>query len=197
MQMIAEVYGIMRDGLGMSPAEMADVFAGWNEGPLKSYLIEITAEVLDAVDPKTGKPLVEVILDKRRPEGHRPLVGDRGAGPRRAGDGHRGGGRRPRPLLAQGRARRRRGAVRRRDAKARRRPRQPRQRDHRLEEALLAGKIVAYAQGFAVMAKASEEFGWDLPLAPSPGSGGPAASSARPSSTTSPPPTRRGAGTPT
>ena len=43
MQMIAEVYGIMRDGLGLSPAEMADVFAKWNEGRLKSYLIEITA----------------------------------------------------------------------------------------------------------------------------------------------------------
>ena len=48
MQMIAEVYGVMRDGLGMSPAEMADVFGRWNEGRLKSYLIEITASVLEA-----------------------------------------------------------------------------------------------------------------------------------------------------
>ena len=63
MQMIAEVYGIMRDGLGMSPAEMADVFARWNEGRLKSYLIEITANVLEAKDPETGKPMVEIILD--------------------------------------------------------------------------------------------------------------------------------------
>ena len=55
MQMIAEVYGIMRDGLLMTPAEMAAVFARWNEGPLKSYLIEISAKVLEAVDPKSGE----------------------------------------------------------------------------------------------------------------------------------------------
>ena len=63
MQMIAEVYGIMRDGLAMTPPEMAAVFAEWNEGPLKSYLIEISAKVLEAIDPLTGKPLVDDILD--------------------------------------------------------------------------------------------------------------------------------------
>src|SRR5690606_18844089 len=64
MQMIAEVYGVMRDGLGMSPAEAARVFKDWDEGQLNSYLIEITGHVLDAIEPKTGKPLVELILDK-------------------------------------------------------------------------------------------------------------------------------------
>ena len=63
MQMIAEIYGIMRDGLGLSPAAMAPIFARWNDGPLKSYLIEITGTVLATADPETGKPLVEVILD--------------------------------------------------------------------------------------------------------------------------------------
>ncbi|RWE87078.1 MAG: NADP-dependent phosphogluconate dehydrogenase, partial [Mesorhizobium sp.] len=46
MQMIAEIYGILRDGLGMAPKEIAQVFAGWNKGRLNSYLIEITAKVL-------------------------------------------------------------------------------------------------------------------------------------------------------
>ncbi|RWJ00303.1 MAG: NADP-dependent phosphogluconate dehydrogenase, partial [Mesorhizobium sp.] len=64
MQMIAEIYGILRDGLGMAPKEIAQVFAGWNKGRLNSYLIEITAKVLAADDPKTGKPMVDVILDR-------------------------------------------------------------------------------------------------------------------------------------
>src|SRR4029078_13409981 len=63
MQMIAEIYGIMRDGRGLTPAEMADVFNAWNGGRLKSYLIEITAKVLEAKDPGTGRPMVEIILD--------------------------------------------------------------------------------------------------------------------------------------
>src|SRR5690348_2671042 len=56
MQMIAEIYGILRDGLGMQPKEIGKVFEQWNQGRLNSYLIEITAKVLAADDPKTGKP---------------------------------------------------------------------------------------------------------------------------------------------
>ena len=48
---------------GLTPAEMADVFSSWNEGRLKSYLIEITAKVLEAKDPATGKPMVDIVLD--------------------------------------------------------------------------------------------------------------------------------------
>ncbi len=69
MQMIAEVYGVMRDGLGMAPAECAEVFKKWNQGPLNSYLIEITGHVLAAVDEQTGKPLVDLILDKAGQKG--------------------------------------------------------------------------------------------------------------------------------
>ena len=69
MQMIAEIYGILRDGLGMSPKEIAPVFADWNKGRLNSYLIEITAKVLAADDPKTGKPVVEIILDRAGQKG--------------------------------------------------------------------------------------------------------------------------------
>jgi 6-phosphogluconate dehydrogenase len=64
MQMIAEVYGVMRDGLGMKAPEMAKVFAGWNKGKLNSYLIDITAKVLAMMDTKTNKPLVDVIVDR-------------------------------------------------------------------------------------------------------------------------------------
>jgi 6-phosphogluconate dehydrogenase len=69
MQLIAEVYDIMRRALQMKPAEMADVFARWNEGRLSSYLIEITAAVLSYIDVDTGKPLVDVILDEAEQKG--------------------------------------------------------------------------------------------------------------------------------
>lgn len=69
MQLIGEAYQLLRDGLGLSAPEIADVFAQWNEGDLDSYLIEITAEVLKQIDAKTGKPLVDVILDEAEQKG--------------------------------------------------------------------------------------------------------------------------------
>jgi 6-phosphogluconate dehydrogenase len=69
MQLIAEAYDLIRRGTGKSPAEIADIFTEWNKGELESYLIEITAEVLKQVDAKTGKPLVDVILDQAGSKG--------------------------------------------------------------------------------------------------------------------------------
>ncbi|EBA10947.1 NAD(P)-binding domain-containing protein, partial [Roseobacter sp. CCS2] len=63
MQMIAEVYGIMRDGLGMDTTGIADTFARWDKGPLRSYLIEISGKVARATDPDTGEPMLDVIVD--------------------------------------------------------------------------------------------------------------------------------------
>ena len=69
MQLIAEVYGLLRDGFGLSTAEMADIFAEWNRGDLESYLIEITAKILRVKDPETEKPLVDLVLDKAGQKG--------------------------------------------------------------------------------------------------------------------------------
>jgi 6-phosphogluconate dehydrogenase len=63
MQLISEVYDLMSSAVGMTAAQMHDVFAEWNDGDLNSYLIEITAIVLGAKDGETGKPLADVILD--------------------------------------------------------------------------------------------------------------------------------------
>ena len=63
MQLISEAYHIMSQGLGMTPAEMSDVFKDWNTGILDSYLIEITADILSKVDKETGLPIVDIILD--------------------------------------------------------------------------------------------------------------------------------------
>ena len=64
MQLIAEAYTFLRKRLHLPLREIADIFETWNQGELKSYLIEITADILRKVDDKTGQPLVDVILDK-------------------------------------------------------------------------------------------------------------------------------------
>ncbi len=69
MQLIAETYDLLSRGLGLSAAELSVVFTEWNGGDLKLYLIEITAAVLAKVDPETGRPLVDVILDEAEQKG--------------------------------------------------------------------------------------------------------------------------------
>ncbi len=63
MQLICEAYFVMRRLLGMSNAEMYDVFEQWNRGELESYLIEITRDILSVTDEETGNDLVDVVLD--------------------------------------------------------------------------------------------------------------------------------------
>jgi 6-phosphogluconate dehydrogenase len=62
MQLICEAYSLMQ-AVGMTTAEMQHVFSEWNQGALNSYLIEITADILSKVDPETGQPQVDVVLD--------------------------------------------------------------------------------------------------------------------------------------
>ncbi|MEW6212946.1 MAG: NADP-dependent phosphogluconate dehydrogenase [Acidobacteriota bacterium] len=69
MQLIAEAYGLLRNALGLSAAELADTFARWNEGDLNSFLIEITAKIFTVNDPETGQPLVDMILDEAGQKG--------------------------------------------------------------------------------------------------------------------------------
>jgi 6-phosphogluconate dehydrogenase len=69
METIAEAYDLMSRGLGMSAQEIAGVSGEWNNGDLSSYLFEITEEILRRVDPETGNPLVEMILDQAAQKG--------------------------------------------------------------------------------------------------------------------------------
>jgi 6-phosphogluconate dehydrogenase len=69
MQLIAEVYDVLGRAGGMSAPEIAAIFSRWNEGELKSYLVEITARVLERIDPETGTPLVDLILDEAQQKG--------------------------------------------------------------------------------------------------------------------------------
>jgi 6-phosphogluconate dehydrogenase len=69
IQLICEAYAILKDIAGMDAPELADTFAEWNKSELDSYLIEITSQIFRKIDPDTGKPLVDVILDKAGQKG--------------------------------------------------------------------------------------------------------------------------------
>ncbi|MCD8140872.1 MAG: NADP-dependent phosphogluconate dehydrogenase [Planctomycetaceae bacterium] len=161
MQLIAEAYYFLRHVAGLEYDELRDVFAEWNRGELSSYLIEITADILGRVDPETGKPMVEVIMDK---------AGQKGTGAWTGQSALALGV--PTPTVAE--------AVFARSLSA--------LRDERLaaagvlagpepfdlgdrkrlvamvRDALYAGKICCYAQGFSLLAEAGREYGWDLDL---------------------------------
>jgi len=69
MQLIAETYDLLHRGARLSVRDLAAVFQEWNEGDLRSYLIEITGRVLEKIDPEAGKPLVEMIQDEAQQKG--------------------------------------------------------------------------------------------------------------------------------
>ena len=160
MQMIAEIYGIMRDGIGMNNAAIADTFATWDKGPLKSYLIEISGKVAAAQDPETGQPMLDVVVD---------AAGQKGTGRWTVIEAQHLAA--PIPAIEA--------AVVARNLSSKRDARSagedlfgtaPRRMPHEtlslatLESALMAGKVLCYAQGFEMIAKASDDYGWTLPL---------------------------------
>jgi 6-phosphogluconate dehydrogenase len=69
IQLICEAYAILKAIVEMDAAQLAETFAKWNKGELDSYLIEITSQIFRKIDPETGKPLVDVILDKAGQKG--------------------------------------------------------------------------------------------------------------------------------
>jgi 6-phosphogluconate dehydrogenase len=160
MQLIAESYDLLRHGAGLEVPEIAEHFKRWNETELDSFLIEITARVLEKTDQETGQPLVDVILDAAE---------QKGTGRWTAQDALERGV--PLTGITEAVFARTLSALRpeREAAQARlASPKPPAAADTQLAEdlqhALLASKIVAYAQGFAQMAAAAEGEGWDIDL---------------------------------
>ena len=159
MQLIGEAYNLFREALGFDAGQIAEVFTEWNSGDLESYLVEITAEVLQQVDAKTGKPLVDVIVDAAEQKGTGrwtvksaldlgiPVTGIAEAVFARALSGSRA-----QRKAAQGLAA---GALADKPADAT-------QFTEDIRRALYASKIVAYAQGFDQIAAGSAEYDWDL-----------------------------------
>ncbi|MBO0903657.1 NADP-dependent phosphogluconate dehydrogenase [Jiella sonneratiae] len=163
MQMIAEIYGIMRDGLKLEPAKMAEVFRDWNTRELSSYLIEITAVNLDEKDLETDRPMVDLIVDE---------AGQKGTGRWAVIEAQKlgvGATTLEAAVAARGLSSRRdeRGEAAKLYSGVETAPAQffaDEAGFSELESALVTAKIIAYAQGYAAMASASDEFGWNLPL---------------------------------
>ena len=155
MQVIAEAYDLMCRGLSLEPEPIADVFAGWNNGHLRSFLIEITAEILRTTED--GEPIVDKILD---------AAGQKGTGKWTVIASMESG--EPTTLVAE--------AVYARVVSS-----DPARRETSagvfdepvgsidvaiddIESSLYASKIISYAQGFRLMQTASAEHSWDLDL---------------------------------
>lgn len=160
MQLISEAYWVMKNLLDLKNEEMADVFASWNEGKLRSYLIEITANILRHKD-KAGGYLIDKIVD---------AAGQKGTGKWSVINAMELG--MPLGLIAT--------AVFERSLSAQKELREKAMRQfphthsqpvynkkeliQQIFSALYASKLVSYAQGFAVLQRASDSFGWNLDL---------------------------------
>jgi 6-phosphogluconate dehydrogenase len=161
MQLIGEAYDIMKTALGLEPTELADIFARWNEGVLNSYLIEITAQVFTKIDKESGKPLVDMILDK---------AGQKGTGKWTSQIALDLGVAIP-TINAAVEARILSALKSEREVASKTLGGSQSRFDGKKEDlidavhdALYASKICSYAQGTAMMKLASEEYGWNLNL---------------------------------
>jgi len=160
MQLICEAYAILKDVLGLGAKALHSVFEDWNKGELNSYLIEITAKIFARTDPETGKPLVDVVLDK---------AGQKGTGKWTVGHAVELG-----VVLSTVSA-----AVEARIISSMKEERvaaskvlphpeaRPYTGDHQdlvdaVRDALYASKIVSYAQGMDLLGAASRLYGWNL-----------------------------------
>ncbi|GAP80526.1 6-phosphogluconate dehydrogenase, decarboxylating [Brachybacterium sp. SW0106-09] len=162
MQVISEAYDMMSKALGMGASEIGDVFAEWNEGDLESFLIEITAEVLHHTDQTSGKPFVDVILDRAAQKGTGawtvqtaldlgvPVTGIAEATFARSTSGST-----PQREAARG--------VLKAEAQTLEIADRAQFIDD-LQKALYAAKLVSYSQGFDEIAAGAKEYGWDIDL---------------------------------
>jgi 6-phosphogluconate dehydrogenase len=162
MQLIAEVYDLLRCGLGLPADEVTGTFAAWNHGPLESYLLDIAAQVLSARDPDTGNPLVEMILDQ---------AGQKGTGKWTAQSALDLGV--PIPTIAAAidarvlssmKGERVTASTRIASGTTGRLAGEPREMTAAIHDGLRAAVVCAYAQGMSLLRTASGEYGWGVDL---------------------------------
>jgi 6-phosphogluconate dehydrogenase len=159
MQMICEAYDLMKNVLGLSAPEIGRVFAKWNRGALDSFLIEITADILQQADPVTGKPIVDVILD---------TAGQKGTGKWTSVNALDMGV--PAPTVAEAVFARCLSAVKEERVAAAGILKGPKMKFRgnknaflkAIHDALYCSKICSYAQGFQLMREAQKEYHWTL-----------------------------------
>lgn len=162
MQLIAESYDLLHRVLGLSAKEISEIFGEWNKGELDSFLMEISTQILGTVDPKTGKPMVDVILDK---------AGNKGTGKWTSQSALDLG--EPLSLITESVFARYISTLKDQRVKASQvlpgvdyvaqfTEDEKAEWIEAIREALYFSKIISYAQGFAQMRAASKEFNWSL-----------------------------------
>ena len=162
MQMICEAYHILRDLLKLEPVEIGKIFEEWNTGLLDSFLMEITADILQQIDPKTNQPLVDSVLD---------TAGQKGTGKWTSVNALDMGV--PAPTIAEAVFARCLSALKEERVHASKilssvsAPAGSAIEDKEdfiqaVHDALYCSKICSYAQGFQLMREANKEYGWDL-----------------------------------
>jgi 6-phosphogluconate dehydrogenase len=160
MQLICEAYHLMKDLLGLTVDDLAQVFGNWQKGRLESYLIEITGKIMSYRD-ETGEPLIDRILD---------TAGQKGTGKWTAIAALDYGV--PLGLISESvyarclSARREERLTASRLLSGPMKVRSPEREDFLidLEKALFSARCISYAQGFSLLRAASTHHGWDLPL---------------------------------
>ena len=161
MQLISEAYFLLRELLGMEPLEIGEVFKLWNEGELNSYLIEITADILAKADSETGKPMVDVILDK---------AGQKGTGMWTSREALELGS--ASSTISEAVFARYMSSLKDERVKASRLLPKPELRmckddtmvKDEIRKALFVSKIISYAQGFDILKKGSVKYSWGFDL---------------------------------
>jgi 6-phosphogluconate dehydrogenase len=161
MQLIAETYDLMKRGLGASNDELHDIYRKWNQGELSSYLIEITAKIFQQTDDRTDNRLVDMILDAARQKGTGGWTSEDAMALQV-----------PIPTIDMAVAMRNlsdRKDIRRKLQQALRSPARKFDGDRKtfitqLRNALYAAMVLTYAQGMALLSKASEAYHYDLNL---------------------------------
>lgn len=161
MQLISEAYFILKQALGLTAQELHEVFSEWNKGELDSYLIEITADIFTKIDDDTGKPLIDRVLDVARQKGTGKWTSqnalDLGVSL---------------PIVTESVFARFISSVKEERVAANKILKGPKLQKYEgdsndlveaIRKALYMSKICSYAQGFAQMRAASEEYGWKIP----------------------------------
>ncbi|WP_020615411.1 NADP-dependent phosphogluconate dehydrogenase [Paenibacillus daejeonensis] len=160
MQLICEAYHLLKNVLGVSTQELHEIFTDWNKGELDSYLIEITADIFSKYDPETNQPMVDVILDS---------AGQKGTGKWTSQSSLDLGV--PLSIITESVFSRFLSAMKEERVAASKLLQGPAPQEftgdkqafiEAVRKALYASKICSYAQGFAQMRAASDEYGWDL-----------------------------------
>ena len=162
MQLIAESYDLLHRVLGLSAAEISEIFGEWNKGELDSFLMEISTQILATVDPSTGKPMVDVIMDR---------AGNKGTGKWTSQSALDLG--EPLSLITESVFARYISTFKEErvaasqvipgvDFQANLSEADKKDIIEAVRQALYFSKIVSYAQGFAQMKAASQEYGWTL-----------------------------------